>query len=291
MATATAPSTVDWSHLWALDNFEWERNVTPFTSKEFLFGTIAVYLVTLFSLKYYMSDKPALSLKNASLVHNAFLTLISLAMFLGAASSMLSVAWKRGLWDGVVCEKNNMKGAMYYWAYMFYLSKFYELLDSYLLVLKKKPLIFLHVYHHAIVITVCWVGFEGPWAMALFQSLLWNTLVHVFMYSHYMLAQLGFNTWWKRYLTQGQICQFVFGIFITTVFCFAYVKDLSFVEKEGTYSLTFTRGCLGDPLAIIYMQSVNNSFLLLFIKWYYDNYKRGARRAPAAKETKLVKGD
>ena len=50
--------------------------------------------------------------------------------------------------------------------FIFYLSKYYEFLDTILLVLKKKPLDFLHCYHHAIVPTGCWLGFNG-WYMPL----------------------------------------------------------------------------------------------------------------------------
>lgn len=35
-------------------------------------------------------------------------------------------------------------------AYIFYLSKYYEFVDTFILVLRKKPVIFLHVYHHAV---------------------------------------------------------------------------------------------------------------------------------------------
>jgi hypothetical protein len=44
-----------------------------------------------------------------------------------------------GFWAGLVCEQDRdpIKGPLFYWSYIFYLSKFYELLDSYLLVLKK----------------------------------------------------------------------------------------------------------------------------------------------------------
>jgi fatty acid elongase 3 len=40
--------------------------------------------------------------------------------------------------------------------YVYYLSKFLELADTFILILKKKELIFLHWYHHSVVILLVW---------------------------------------------------------------------------------------------------------------------------------------
>ena len=99
--------------------------------------------------------------------------------------------------------------------YLYFLSKFPDLLDSIFFVLRKKfgHLSTLHVVHHGGLPIAVWFGprFVGG-GHTTFCGLL-NALIHVDMYSYYFLAALGPQMqpylWWKRYLTKLQMTQFV----------------------------------------------------------------------------------
>jgi len=268
-------SAVRWADLWTIEDFHWIVGKTPVSQPQIPIIIGIIYVATLYSLQNYMKDKKPYTLKVPSLFHNAFLSILSLAMFIGASYGAYRKYQSSGFWAGLVCEQDRdpIRGPLYFWSYIFYLSKFYELLDSYLLVLKKKPLLFLHVFHHTVMPSVCWAGLEGKWCMALWTSTFWNSLVHVVMYYYYFISTVGYNPWWKKYLTILQIYQFVSGVIYTWAFFAYYFADIRYTSDGFHTSISFRQGCTGDLGAIIFMFAVNNSFLVLFSKWYMDNYK------------------
>lgn len=72
--------------------------------------------------------------------HNLVLCAMSLVMFLGGLFAVAQrSADEGGLW--LLCEHQSTPatGAVYYWSYMYYLSKYYELLDTVLQVRAPLP--------------------------------------------------------------------------------------------------------------------------------------------------------
>jgi len=106
------------------------------------------------------------------------------------------------LWDAVLAR----------YTYVFYLSKFWEILDTLILIGKGKKASLLQEYHHAGAILTVWSGmrYESP-AAWLFVVL--NSLVHTIMYTYYALSVVHIPVpgVLKRSLTKIQIAQFVIG--------------------------------------------------------------------------------
>eukprot|EP01115_Flamella_aegyptia_P001605 TRINITY_DN12662_c0_g1_i1.p1 TRINITY_DN12662_c0_g1~~TRINITY_DN12662_c0_g1_i1.p1 ORF type:complete len:298 (+),score=70.87 TRINITY_DN12662_c0_g1_i1:98-991(+) len=268
------PEKVKWEQLWSFGDFKWKHGETPFSHFQFNIFMAVFYISSIYVLKAFMKDRKPYSLKYFSLLHNAFLSLLSLAMFLGATYGAYLKLQSQGFWAGLLCEqeKEPMHGVLWYWSYIFYMSKWYEFIDTWLLILKGKPVIFLHAWHHLTMPFVCWAGLEGKWAMALWTSTFWNSFVHVIMYAYYFLATIGIDPWWKKYLTMLQIYQFVSGVIYTSAYFYYYFDGLDTTLGLGKW--TWNQGCTGELWAISYMFFVNNSFLVLFMKFYFDTYKK-----------------
>jgi hypothetical protein len=79
-----------------------------------------------------------------------------------------------------------------YWITLFLLSKLPELLDTYFLILRSKPLTVLHWYHH---LATMYIAFSGLYSFnreALLAS--WtNFFVHTVMYAYYAIYNVGFR--------------------------------------------------------------------------------------------------
>jgi len=98
------------------------------------------------------------------------------------------------------------------WVFYFCCSKFFEFVDTFFIVLRKRELHFLHYYHHVATMWFCWLAWEsGLENGALFAAM--NLLVHSIMYTYY--ASVSYGRQWPLLVKQGitslQILQMVLG--------------------------------------------------------------------------------
>lgn len=98
-----------------------------------------------------------------------------------------------------------------YWGFLFYLSKYWELIDTGLLIVKRREPSYLQVYHHAMTI-VCAYLLQSSHAPVSFLFVGLNAGVHTVMYAYYALSVVGIRLPGKSAITTLQLAQFVGGI-------------------------------------------------------------------------------
>jgi len=242
-------------------DFTYKHKESPLSDWPWPITLCFSYLISVFLLSHYMQNRKAWDLKYFRIFHNVFLCFGSFIMVIGMITEVIR-AYNIGGVESLICDSNRVQFQqthLYTWMYIFFLSKFYEFLDTYILILRKKPVSFLHCFHHFITAFLCWLGLYDEvsiqWAV-----LAMNGSVHVFMYYYYLAVSLGSDIWWKKYLTTMQIVQFILDIIST----FPYFYS----------ELVLGHNCSGTPYILAFSQMVILSFLVLFINFFLSTYKK-----------------
>jgi len=183
-----------------------------------------------------------------SIIHNTILITFSAWTFF----SLMYILYT----DGIVFESNYYFQNLYFdkIIFYFYLSKYYEFLDTFLLYLNGKTPIFLQKYHH--------VGAVLTWHLlyvykvdAVWTGTLINSFIHTIMYSYYLGCLLKINQvrFIKQYITSMQLSQ------LFVLFANAYLYRPPIEIRRNYYIGLFT-ACYASGL------------IILFLSFYYKNY-------------------
>ncbi|KAK9240297.1 GNS1/SUR4 family-domain-containing protein [Lipomyces kononenkoae] len=191
------------------------------------------------------------------IAHNLFLCVYSAWTCLGMIFSLLRTVTEMSrthssgtssFWRGLCSLDEGIWGhGLNYYGFLFYLSKFYEILDTVIILAKGKRSSLLQTYHHGGAMISMWAGirFASPpiWIFVVF-----NSLIHTLMYFYYVSCGLNIKVprAVKCALTTAQICQFVFGSSLAIAHIFVYYFDPSIgqytsclVNAGQTFALWF----------------------------------------------------
>ncbi|KAI8322762.1 fatty acid elongase [Martensiomyces pterosporus] len=152
-------------------------------------------------------------LHNVALAAFSLWTLVSMAS--GLAANLRTYGWYEG-----ICDLNftMWNSTLFRFSYYFYLSKYYEFIDTLIILFKGRRASLLQMYHHAGAVITMWAGCYYV-AVPIAFFVIVNSAIHTWMYTFYALTAAGIRPPGKRLLTSSQIFQFVFGISI----CFFYI--------------------------------------------------------------------
>ncbi|CAP37101.1 Protein CBR-ELO-5 [Caenorhabditis briggsae] len=233
-----------------------------------------VYIAVIFGLKYYMKDRKAFDLSIPLNIWNGILSTFSLLGFTFTFPTLLKVIQKEGFGHTYshVSELYTDKTSGY-WIFLWVISKIPELLDTVFIVLRKRPLIFMHWYHHAL---------TGYYALVCYHEdavhMVWvvwmNYIIHAFMYGYYLLKSLKvpIPPSVAQAITTSQMIQFAVAIFAQL-----HVSYKHYVKEVEGLAYSFRGTAIGFFMLTTYFY--------LWIQFYKEHYlKDGGRKYNLAKK-------
>lgn len=240
-----------------------------------------VYILLVWYGPKIMKDREPWNLKLFTGVWNLLLTLFAIGGFMGCGSLLMFLLRDRGVYASTCAfDKHYIyDGELSFWLFAFLLSKPPEMIDTVLLILQKKPLIFLHWFHHLTVTVFCWYA-----GRSLIPSGLWyatmNYGVHSVMYLYYFLCTLGLRRFIRPvapYITGAQLAQMFAGTaMVLYTFYYSYISP---------------RGCDVDKRTIRMGLAMYGTYVFLFAALFGRLYlNKGEKKKQVALATEAGVG-
>lgn len=207
-----------------------------------------------------------------------------------ASSSFISADQSAPIVNGIPSrtEMGRMwnEGLAYY-GWLFYLSKFYEVFDTFIILAKGKPSSTLQTYHHAGAMLSMWAGIRYM-SSPIWLFVLFNSFIHSLMYVYYTLTALSIKvpTPIKRTLTTMQITQFLVGGLSALLHSFfsysAPITVKSSDAKAATETRYLTQPCImttGENWAIWLIVGYLAPLTYLFVSFFIASYVKRSMAA------------
>ncbi|KAF9015161.1 elongase [Cyathus striatus] len=245
------------------------QGVTPLSTTPVVVAALATYLAIVSGICVVMKNQQPLKLTTLFQIHNIILSSGSLLLLALMLEEIVPIAWKNGF-HHAICSEEAWTPRMEFYYMINYYFKYLELLDTVFLALKKKPLQFLHVFHHSATALLCYTQLEGKTSIS-WAVISLNLAVHVVMYYYYYATAGGARFWWKKYLTTMQIVQFIIDI------CIVYFGTYEhWVYAYYPSVFPHIGNCSGSEYAALFGCALLTMYLGLFINFYFNTYRKSS---------------
>jgi len=243
-----------------MTDFVWIRDASGYFDNNFaLYATAAIADYPLLYLgQVVMHEKKAVKVPALVLfLWNFFWAVFSGACFYHIAPVIIQQTQLHGFKDGVCYDTYiEVSPTANLFRFFFIAAKLFEMGDTVWLVLRKKPVILLHHWHHLTVMLYCWhiayAKFSGEGGDGSYFATM-NSFVHLVMYGYYAATCLGFkNGLIAISITAMQILQMLVGVALLAL-------------KTATCNITFWQN-------VAFGWLIYGSYLLLFIKYFIGRY-------------------
>lgn len=234
---------------------------------------VTVYAIAIYLGPKYFAKREPLSWKRAMGLWNLFLSVFSFMCMIRVIPQlyyMLSV----GVIRDTMCTSPKLlygHGSVGLWVTLFNWSKFAELFDTFFIVIHKKPLIFLHYWHHITVLLYSWYSFVSDTPSSIIFMAL-NSTVHTIMYSYYFLMTIKMKPKWLNpiFITLAQLLQMVLGLTVTIMSMYYSVNQ------------TEDKPCALEPRTLLPCFAMFGSYFLLFLQFFIKRFMAKSTKKKSA---------
>ncbi|CAJ0579607.1 unnamed protein product, partial [Mesorhabditis spiculigera] len=218
-----------------------------------------VYFFLIFGIKFFMRNREPFKLQAPLAVWNFFLAAFSIFGTYRLSHEFFSTHVDHGVVNAYTRIYQFTEGLNGYWVFLFICSKLIELVDTVFIVLRKKPLMFLHWYHH--ILTLIYAFYSYPISPGFNRyGIYLNFLVHSFMYSYYFIAALNIRL-------PSPVSKF-----ITTIQIWQFIISIGALAHNG-YLVYFTNRKVDfDHNVFLFASFMDMTYLALFINFFLKRY-------------------
>lgn len=269
VSTIVELTTFDYSQLFPTDHF-YSKFAHPAVP---LLSVLAYLLLSNVVFRFIRSvfnlQPKGFVVQTITIVHSLALAVYSGWTCYNSSGLFFAFFQKDGFWTTLYDPEGAVWASMGWWVVHFYISKYYEFIDTWIVLLKGKDPIFLQVYHHAGVVILMWMFVVTKCTGGAVVILVLNSGIHTIMYTYYTLSAFGYQSPLKHYLTQAQLLQFVTGIAITIPLHWSW-GDLAITEAQS--------------LSLLLIQLYAVGLIVLFGQFYINSYtKKGEKKGEKKK--------
>ncbi|XP_004681066.1 PREDICTED: elongation of very long chain fatty acids protein 3 [Condylura cristata] len=225
---------------------------------------VVIYLLLIVVGQNYMKGRKGFNLQKPLILWSFSLAIFSILGTVRIWGFMGILLHKEGLKQTVCFSIFIQNSIVKFWSTLFLLSKIIELGDTAFIILRKRPLIFVHWYHHSTVLVYTSFAFKnkvpaGGWFMTM------NLGVHAIMYTYYTLraAKVKCPRQFSMFVTSLQVLQMLVGV-ITSVL---------------TYLWRHKQGCHITEEELFWSFILYATYFILFAHFFLQTYIKPKDRA------------
>lgn len=249
-------------------NFRWSHIHSWGSTWSFLFTSIALYLSVSLLLHLLLllflgrrNNRPV-PLGPIPALHSLLMSVISATIFAGILlSSAAEIRDTRWFWTRtkttplrwLLCFPLGTRpsGRVFFWSYMFYLSRFLHMFRTFLTVLRRRKLVFCQLFNNSIMtfMSFSWLEFSQSFQVV---AILLTTSVYTVVYGYRFWTAVGLPS----------------RCFNFVVHCQVVLLGCNLICHVGVLSLHLVKGGCNGIGAWIFNSVLNSVILLLFINFY-----------------------